>query len=182
MATEHQFFRCYWPEGFTKRRNFYQHVENQTYLDLLKTEWEDGVEDDGEDEDGGDEDPDEQEEEEGDDEYEDDDSIDGSSGDEDDINEDRNDSKEEAVSTRHSDVKMFMKGMDGDEDTLQFFDQVKQVTRFYKQAWRELDTGVTGKQSKAVALLDDMIRWGQNTADQGPLTSEELRQELHQPV
>jgi hypothetical protein len=154
----------------------------------LKTEFEDGAEDEGEEEDGGDENEHEDEDDEHEHEHEDDDSVSGSSEDEDEERENQNDVND-AASNRYRNVELFMKGMTRDKDTLQYLDQVKQVAKFCKQARLGLESGATGRSSKRIALLDDRVGFGtigpkagNCRQDRDPLTSEQLREELSQPV
>ena len=86
-------------------------------------------------------------------------------------------------------MKLFIKGMTRDKDTLQYLDQVKQVAKLGKQARLGLESGVTDKSSKCISLLDDRVGFGtigpkagNCRQDRGSLTSEQLRGELSQPV
>lgn len=176
----HQLLPCYWPLKFTKRRRFDRQAENQPYIEWLQTQYDDG-------------DDDEEEE-------DDDDDVDGSSENENEVDghrdkienkdENRNDDKDPEACNGHSNVGIFMTGMDGDEDALQYSDQVEQVAGFCKQAsFRDLETGTTSKNRKSVALLDDRNNGGTIPVKQGhcrpylgPLTWQQLGKELSRKV
>jgi hypothetical protein len=87
---------------------------------------------------------------------------------------------------RYSNVRLFMTGATGDEDTLQYKDQVKQVANFCERSSKERDSeiGVT-----SMALLDDRNSRGAIVQKQGdfrpyrrPLTTSELCKELSKKV
>jgi hypothetical protein len=160
-----------WPQLFSaKRRKFSRQAENQPYIEWLHSFNDnegDGDEDDDEDEDG--------EPGEGGDGDDDDDDVDESSA-------DRDEADEHAHSADpcngYSAVRHFMKGTTGDEERLQFQDQVEVVAGF-----RQLPT--FRKSEKRVALLDDrndggtiLEKQGHCRRYQGPLTSKELCEEL----
>ena len=191
----HRLLRCYWPQLFTKRRplnRYSRQAENQPYIDYVQTKKFDGEEDEG-DISG----EDEEEEEEDDDDVlsEDEDEIKGNRGKRENKDENRNDDKDAAVCNRQSIVRLFMVGMTGDEETLQYPDQVEQVVSFYEQGnFGESETK-TGQGRKVVALLDDRNICGTLHVNQelfqctghcrphlGPLTSEELCEELERKV
>jgi hypothetical protein len=86
-------------------------------------------------------------------------------------------------------VRVFMKGMLGDEDTLPFRDQVEKVARFCEQESMELDLRSLVKNRKTVALLDDRNDGGTICAREGhcrpylgPLDPQRLRKELSRQV
>jgi len=165
----HQSLGCYWPpEFFRKRRRFDRQAENQPYIEWVQASFGDNDEDDE------------------------DDYVDESSEAEDEVEwrRDKSESKGEKgnyykdakASKGHGKVRLFMKGMTGDEDKLQYRDQVEQVARFCEQAsFREL--------GKHVALLDDrndggtiLEKNGHYRPYQGPLTSQRLCEELRKKV
>jgi hypothetical protein len=151
----------------------------------LQDEFYDGDEEEGQGENEQDVHEDEPEEEES----EEDDDVDVSSEDGDENDEDRVEVEDGRSFNRYSNVRLFMEGMTGDKDKLKYLDQVKQVTKFCRQASWELESRVTGKKSKASAMLDDrndrgaivQIK-GECRPDQGPLTSQQLLKELSKPV
>jgi len=171
----HQFLPCYWPLEFTKRRRFDRQAENQPYIEWLQTHYDDGDEEEEEDVDGSNENEDE---------------VDGHRDKIENKDENRNDNKDPEACNGNSNVRIFMRGMDGDEDALQYFDQVKQVAGFCKQAsfWN-LETGTTSKNRKSVALLDDrndggtiLVKQGHCRPYLGPLTPQQLDEELSRKV
>jgi hypothetical protein len=179
----HQFLPCYWPLEFTKRRRFNRQAENQTYIEWLQTKYNDGDDD-------GDEEEEEEEKEDVDGSSENEDKVDGHRDKIENKDENRNDDRDPEACNGHSNVEIFMIGMDGDENTLQYGDQVEQVAGFYKQAsFTDLETRTTGKTRKSVALLDDRNDGGANPVKQGhcrpylgPLTSQQLGKELSRKV
>jgi len=106
----------------------------------------------------------------------------------------RNGDKGAESCNERSDVRDFIVGMTGNEETLQYPDQVEQVASFYEQGnFGESETK-TG-QGRKVALLDDRNICGTIFVNQGPfqctghcrphlgpLTSEELYEELERKV
>jgi len=107
----------------------------------------------------------------------------------------RDDGKDAAVCDGKSIVRLFMEGMTGDEETLEYPDQVKQVASFYEQgSFRESETK-SGQDKKAVALIDERNICGTIHVNQrifqctghcrphqGPLTPEELCEMLGRKV
>ena len=162
-----QLLPCYWPQEFTKRRQFDRQAENQPYLEFLKTSFDDCDED-------------------GDFDY----SSDGEDGPSESIIEDSSDDKEVEACSQHTNVRLFMKGITGNGDNMQYRDQVEQVASFCEQAkFREVDTETTAKDRKGVALLDDRNNSGTIPNKQehcrpylGPLTSQQLREALSRKV
>jgi hypothetical protein len=92
--------------------------------------------------------------------------------------EDESDDEEEADGLGN--VRLFMKGMEGDEDALEYRDQVEHVSSFCEQA-------SLSESEQRVALLDDRND-GESSLDehfrtyQGPLTPQQLREELSKKV
>jgi len=87
---------------------------------------------------------------------------------------------------RYGDVRLFMTGATGDEDTLQYKDQVRQVAKFCERSSKERDSGIG---ITSMALLDDRNSRGaivQTQGDfrpyRGPLTTSELCKELSKKV
>jgi len=159
----HRSLRRCWPREFTTRRKFNRQAENQPYIEFLQTSFCDGDEDEDEDDVG-------------------DDECSGEDEDEVSGHRDRSENKDE-------NVRRFMRGMTGDEDTLQYRDQVEQVASFCEQASLEVETRTTSKNRKVVALLDDrnyhgtiVVKQGDCRPYRGPLTSQELGKELSKPV
>lgn len=161
----HRPLRRSWPQEFITRRKFNRQAENQPYIEFLQTPFCDSDED----EDDGDDDV-------GDDDCsgEDEDEVGGHGDKSENINEN---------------VRRFMRGMTGDEDTLQYRDQVEQVASFCEQESLEVETRTTGRNRKVVALLDDrndrgtiVMKQGDCRPYLGPLTSQELGKELSKPV
>ena len=192
MSTENpeeypRYLSCSWPEKFTKRRQFNRPAENETYIEFLRTPKFPGEEDEadvsGEEED------------------DDDDDDEGSSehGDEDgppeeklqDEDEYRNEDRDNESSGGYSEVRLFMTGLVGDEEALQYNDQVEVVASFCEQtSIRELERK-TGQYRKRVALLDDRNICGTASDSHctghcrpylGPLTSQQLAKELRKKV
>jgi hypothetical protein len=170
-----QFLPCYWPREFTKRRQFNRQAENQPYIEFLQAQYDDGDDDEEDDAYGSSGDEDE---------------VDGHRGKTENKDENRNDDKDAEACNGRNNVRLFMTGMDGDEDALQYCDQVEQVAGFCKQASsRDLETGTTGKNRKSVALLDDrndagtiLVKQGHCRPYLGPLTSQQLGKELNRKV
>jgi len=161
-----------WAELFTKRRSFNRQVENQPYIEFLKTQLfsgeEDGIESEVEDEVEGHRD---------------------ALGNQD---EKLSDDKGIEACNRYSDVRSFMEGMIDDKDFLEYHDRVEMVASFCEQAnLREYDPkpGQKALDGKHVALLDDR-NIGGIMADKkghcrpylGPLTGQRLREELSKKV
>jgi hypothetical protein len=172
-----QSLRCYWPqEFFVKRRRFHRQAENQPYIEWLQASFDDGDEDDEDDEDDYVDDSSEDEDQ---------DVVDGQRDKGEHKDENRNDGKDTEASEAcegHGKVRLFMKGMTGDEDKLQYRDQVEQVARFCEQT-------SFGELERHVALLDDRNDGGTNLKKegycrpyQGPLTSQRLAEELIKKV
>jgi hypothetical protein len=87
---------------------------------------------------------------------------------------------------RYGNVRLFMTGATGDEDTLQYKDQVRQVATFCERSSKERDSGIG---ATSMALLDDRNSRGaivQKQGDfrpyRGPLTTSELCKELSKKV
>jgi hypothetical protein len=141
----------------------------------LQTRFDDGDDDDDDDADNSSEDEDE---------------VDGHRDESENKDENQNDDKDSEAYNGHSNVRLFMRGMIGDEDTLQYRDQVEQVASFFEQASRrDFGTGATGKDEKPVSLLDDRNdggtireKGGHCRPCRGPLTSRQLREALSRKV
>jgi hypothetical protein len=175
----HQSLRRHWPQIFTKRRRFDRQRENQPYIEFLQTQLFDGEEEDLEDDissDGNDDDSSEDENEE----Y---------GGEDDRKSQIPMDTKDGGACSGHSNVRLFMTGLVGDEETHEYRDQVEQVASFYEHARsRELETGMS-LDEKRVALLDDrniggptQRKKGQCRPYLGPLTSKRMHEELSKKV
>ena len=178
----HEYLRCCWPLEFTTRRKFNKHAENDTYIQWLKADFDNGGEDVDEVEVDGDNND-----------------VDGSNGNDDPITvlsdkseyqaENANDAIDAEAFNVYRNVRAFMKGMLGDEDTLPYRDQVENVARFCEQESMELDPRSLGENRKIVALLDDRndggiicAREGHCRPYLGPLDPQQLRKELSRQV
>jgi hypothetical protein len=168
-----------WPlERFKIRRKFDREAENQPYIEWLQDSFDKGDENSEDDEDEDDDDGDDASTEE--------------NNPEDDVDElgdqvelkcanESEDKKTEAF-TRLNILRRFMKGMPEDEDRLSR-DQVDVVSGFYEQGTSKEEA------EKPVALLDDRKYGGTITVKRkhrrpylGPLTSQQLRDELSKKV
>jgi hypothetical protein len=166
----HRTLQSHWPEKFTKQRPFNRPAENQPYIEFLRTPKFDGEEDEFE---VSNEDEEEEED-------------DVSSEPEDEY---QNDDKGSESCDETSDVRLFMKGMTGDEDGLKYRDQVDQVASFCERLSLMKSETKTEENRKHVALLDER-NIGGTIADKkghcrpypGPLTSHELRERLSRKV
>ena len=178
-----QFLRCAWPTEFTKRRNFSRDAENEPYLRWLQTDFDDGVEDEDEGNLSS--------------EYEDDDFSNESEGEIEGYREKSEyqgplgracNNHENETCDRNKNVRLFMKGRMGEEESLPYSDQVEEVARFCEQASLESETK-PGQDRKLVALLDDRNIGSRADAMEGhcrpylgPLTAQQLYQELSKKV
>jgi hypothetical protein len=173
----HQDLRCSWPVKFTKRRKFVLRNENQPFIDYIK--WlqasfdNAGYEEEGDDNDCGDD---------GDELSDDADVVDGHEGTGESQDENQIDGKNVGACDELGIVRRFMKGIEGEEDLLQYPDQVEQVASFCEQA-------TFGGYQEHVALLDDrsdsiatLGKQRQYRPNRGPLTVEQLRKELSKEV
>jgi hypothetical protein len=133
------------------------------------------------------------------DEDDDDDESDHSSDDEDEASEWISDQptygEKEDEASNQSNVRRFMKGL-GEKDTLSYPDQIEVVVSFCEQACNKVvETDNVGRDTKSVALLDDRTRGATNRSDtfpvkqgqqsrqyMGPLTAQQLREELSKKV
>ena len=136
-----RFPRPTWPELFNKRRNFDRAAENQPYIERLRNAWLDGEvdndEEDGEGEEG-------EESEESASEHEDiDDYSELLNRVERGVDSDELGSNVSVGNWNHDDrkfrgqqsnVRLFMEGMAGDEETLKYRDQVEAVARFCEKS------------------------------------------------
>lgn len=193
----YQPLRCQWPSIFTRRRQFDRQSENQPYIEFLQTLRFDAEEEEEEDDEELNSENDEGE-------Y-------ASSDDDDDYSIETTENAvgwdrekieiEGRVRSRNDDttswkscsnVRLFMTGLMGDEDSLQYRDQVKEVVGFCEGAGLEVESNGHGHYgTKRVALLDDRNRGG-TTVDVhsrscrrpylGPLTAQQLQQELCKKV
>ena len=176
----HESLHCCWLQELTKRRKFNKYAENEAYIQFLDAEFDNGGEDVDEI-------------------YGDDDNIDFSNENGDpfpgpsDRSEDQTENANGAIDaeafSRPKIVRLFMKGMLGDEDKLPFRDQPETVARFCEKESTKLDSGSVGKNTKTVALLDDRNDGGIIFAKEGncrpylgPLNSQQLRNELSRQV
>jgi hypothetical protein len=159
-----QLLQPYWPEKSTKRRIFDRPAENQPYIEFLRTQKFDSENDEA-------------------DASSDDDNDNVSSNHEEEYRSDKNDAE------RMSDVRLFMKGMTGDENRLNYRDQVDQVASFCERASSSKPKTNNGKGGKSVALLDEK-RIGSTIAGKNEhctpyserLTSQELLEYLSRKV
>ena len=180
-------FRCYWPQEFKKRRRFVREEENQPYITGIK-KWLLASLDDC----GGEDDDDEADEDEDkfDDNVEDvvevfsdtEAQVNGQRDVSEDKDQRRKDDEKAESCSEHGSVRLFMTGMTGDEDALQFPDQVEQVASFCEQASSRTT-------EKKMALLDDrtnggtmLKKSGHYRPYKGPLSSQQLRVELSKKV
>jgi hypothetical protein len=156
-----ELMRYKWPALFTDRRIFSRAAENEPYIEFLQTVCLGGDEEDEEDQ-GAEEHKESLSNDEG-DEYE--EVLNESEG-EDESGRLRSDFLRESwnhddnkYSTRNEKVRLFMKGMLGEEEDLAYVDQVEVVARFCEeQDSKRLDR-------KPVAWLDD-----RNSADTNPIS------------
>ncbi|KAH7308859.1 hypothetical protein BKA65DRAFT_175148 [Rhexocercosporidium sp. MPI-PUGE-AT-0058] len=164
-----------WPQLFTKRRPYNRYsreAENQPYIEWLDTQYDDGDEEEEKEED---EDEAEAEEEDG-------ASREGdgpSNAPKDEVDEQ---SKGTDASSQISDVRRFMKGMDGDKDFLEDYDMVDEVASFCEKGESDGPVPMLGKH---VALLDERTIFGTLGDKKGhcrtnsePVTWELLREKL----
>jgi hypothetical protein len=167
--------RRYWPHEFTKRRRFNSQAENRPYLEWLSVESFDDSEEENDDSDH---------------------SIDV----EDDASEWISDQptydEEEDGANNQSNVRRFMKGVAGEEDTLSYPDQVEVVASFCEQDCNKgVKTNTVGRDTKSVVLLHDRttsaasksgtfhVKQGHRCLPYlGPLTAQQLREELSKKV
>jgi hypothetical protein len=186
MATEtHEEFshrssrhlRCNWPPKFAKRRYFARQAENQSYIEFLQTPKFNGEEDEQE---ISSEDADVLSE--GDDEAE--EQRDKS---EDKTGKLENDKNSEVYNL--SNIRLFMAGLLGDEDMLQYRDQVEQVASFWEYERRRGPEMNTAEDNKLVALVDErniggdlLTKKGYCRPYFGPLTSKQLHEKLSTQV
>jgi hypothetical protein len=157
----------------------------------LQTPWFDGEEDEDEDDvssgDDNDDDDDDASSEHG-------DKVEGDRNNRGNKDENRNVDKDAKAYNGQSKVRLFMTGMTGDEDALDYRDQVEEVASICEQAnLGELETK-TGQDRKHVALLDDRNIRGTILANKGtsppgdyrpylgPLNAERLGKELSRKV
>jgi hypothetical protein len=196
MSTEtqedvsHQSLRCCWPELFTKRRDFNRHTENQPYIKYCGTPLFYGEE--HEDEDDEDDDEDGISSEDDDPLNKPEDEVEGHRDTLENQDETLNDDKGSESCNRYSNIRCFMTGMIGDEDSLEDHDQVDEVASFCEQpSFRENDSksGQKALDGKHVALLDDMNIGGTIVDKKGhcrpylePLTWQELCEKLSKRV
>jgi hypothetical protein len=161
----HQPFRQSWPKLFTQRRQFDRGCENQPYIEFLQTQR-----------------------------FEDEDEEYSSIGDDDDdisLIASDSDTEGNEIPNCNSNVRLFMTGTTGDEE-LEYLDQVEQVASFCEQASVKRGQYGTncGQDMKSMALLDDRITGGTSSSDEkrpsraskGPLTAQQLRDELSRKV
>jgi hypothetical protein len=163
ITVPHQSLRRSWPQEFSsKRRLFSRQAENQPYI-----EWLQAVQaslDDGE--------------EDGDENNEEDDFVDSN---ENEVHR-QGDKSKRRDENRNNNVRIFMKGTIGDEDTLHYPDQVERVAGFCEQPSIK-------ESEKHLVLLDDRSnsdtieeKPGHSRLHQRPLTSQQLREELSKQV
>jgi hypothetical protein len=152
----------HWPhEFFNTHRLFSRHEENKPYIEWLHALFN-YSEEDG-------------------DESTADDDFDDSNEDEDEIDW-QEDMSEEGDENGISIVRTFMTGMTGDEETLQYANQIERVAGFCEQS-------SIRESEKHVVLLDDRRNSGTiyekpaySRLYQGPLTSQQLREKLSKQV
>ncbi|KAH8585450.1 hypothetical protein B0O99DRAFT_603293, partial [Bisporella sp. PMI_857] len=177
-----QSLRYHWPEKFKRRRIFDRPAENQPYIEFLRTPRFDGEEDEVDASSDEDDDNVSSELE---------DEVKGNRGKNESMDGNRNGDKDAAGCNGQSIVRLFMAGMTGDEENLQYPDQVEQVASFYEQGNFGKWDAKTSQHKKTVALLDDRNICGTIHVNQGsfqctghcrphlgPLTSEGLYKEL----
>lgn len=176
-----------WPALFEGRRQFSREAENQPYIKFLQTQLFDGEEDEDEDEVSSKDDDDDVSSEHV-------NGIEGEGNNRENKDKNQNDNKDSETYNGPSKVRLFMRGMTGDEDTLHYRDQVEEVASICEQAnLGELGTK-TRQYRKHVALLDDRNILGNTFVNKrlsppgdcrpylGPLTAQRLGDELIKKV
>jgi hypothetical protein len=206
MSRERQEEFPRWPPLFAERRQFSREAENETYIEFLQTPWfsgeehEEDEEEEEEEDDDDDEEEDEEEEEEEDENDEEEVSSEQGNKVEGDKNNKRNkdqnpnDDKGAKACSGPSKVRLFMRGLSGEEDNLHYLDQVEEVASICEQANLEDTMTKTGQDGKHVALLDDrnirgtiLVNKGPSPPGDcrpylGPLTAQRLGEELSRKV
>lgn len=166
---------------------FDRSAENEPYLEFLRTPKFDGEDCDV----SGDEDDDSFSSE-----PEDDEDMGNSRVDSKSEGDNKNDDKDATVCSGQSIARLFMAGMMGDEEVLQYPDQVEQVASFYEKGSLGDDAETKASQNEnVVALLDDRNICGTIHVNRGscqctghcrpylgPLTSEQLGKALEKKV
>jgi hypothetical protein len=196
MSRERQGEFPRWPPLFAERRQFSREAENETYIEFLQTSWFSGEEHEE------DEEEEEEEGEEGEEGEDDEEEVSSEQGNkvEGDKNKRRNkdqntnDDKGAKVCSGPSKVRLFMRGLSGEEDNLHYLDQVEEVASICEQANLEDTMTKTGQDGKHVALLDDrnirgtiLVNKGPSPPGDcrpylGPLTAQRLGEELSRKV
>jgi hypothetical protein len=172
-----QSLRNCWPEEFKTRRRFNREQENEPYVKYVQDWIEDSEDEEAEDDD-----------EDGNDPCEDESEVDKqTNASEKEVERPGNKRKLEACNG-YGNVRLFMKGTEGDEERLQYPDQIEQVTGFCEQALKD-DASGTSRDKKAMAIVIDDNGNGTVDAKQGscklyrgPLNSEELSEHLSNKV
>lgn len=173
----HQSLHNCWPGEFKTRRKFNRKLLDEPYLEWVQNQIEDSEDEEAEDDD-----------EDGDDPCEDESEIDKQTyASEKGVERSSVKRKLEACNG-YGNVRLFMEGTEGDEERLQYPDQIEQVTGFCEQALRD-DTRGKSRDRKAIAIVIDDN--GNSTVDgkqggcklyRGPLNSEELSENLSNKV
>jgi hypothetical protein len=167
----HQAMDRFWPQEFTKPRLFDRRNENRPYIEYIKElqaifdsanadEGEDGEEDDSDGRDEPIEDADEDE-------------IEKGCGISEDQAQNKTDLKDVTACAKDDIVRLFMKGVEGEEDALHYLDQVEHVASFCAQQ------GFKDSQEHVAMLYDS------NNGIEvrgGSLTARQLRDELSKEV
>jgi hypothetical protein len=179
----HESLRCSWPIDFTKRRKFNRDSENQPYIEYLEQRRYLGEEDVDDDEE--EEEDEEGEDDDGDSVLSEDDQPSNAPEDEIEGNEDDKLDLGNITDDGHpmSNVRRFMKGMTGDEESLENYDLVDEVANFCEKG------SVGGVQKKYVAIIDERNHYGTIVDKRGhcrtnlkPLTLEQMRDKLSKKV
>ena len=196
LSAEKQESLPHWPEIFTKRRYFWREAENEPYIHFLQSTWFKGEEDEQEEDSDGDENEANEDGEASTDEE------DVSSGQENrDEGHTRNTRTDDQDPVDEDDarsgdgpsiVRLFMRGMSGEEDDLHHRDQVHEFAKICEQANSE--PHVATEADNHVALLDDRNSLGIVLTHKGvsppgvcrpylgPLTAKLLGKELKKKV
>lgn len=165
--------RCSWPEKFTTRRKFDRVTESRPYLEYLRMEAFLGEENEGDNDKLSDDDDETSNE------------LDKKEN-QSEIQKDENDAKSHNL---YSNVRLFMRGHEGDEDLLDH-DQVDAVASFCDQENPEGSESTSDQARKHVALLDDRNMHGTIGGDKKgyckpylkPQTALQLRENLSHKV
>jgi hypothetical protein len=173
----HQSLRNCWPVDFQTRRRFNRELVDERYVEWVQTQIEDSEDEEAEDDD-----------EDGNDPCEDESEVDKqTNASEKEVERPGNKRKLEACNG-YGNVRLFMKGTEGDEERLQYPDQIEQVTGFCEEELRDDTRGMSRDRKARAIVIDDN---GNSTVEakqgswklyRGPLNSEELSEDLSNKV